>query len=243
MRRCTARRDQRGADAHLRVARHLQAVQGHQQRLERTFGQGQVGLAEFVRLEGVEALGLAHALGLVAEQHRVAVEGDAHFVRPGVAGLHRFDQHARGRKARDERFAHVLCVDRQEQVRAQRAQIAEGRAALREHAALQLDVGRGARLEDAHARHRVVAREDDHLDALHAVVVEAQQLADQRRRDAGRGRFVDAVELQLHVALVVAGLEDLVFFFEVEQGPRGDRDHEFVFERYGHVRGSPSVVT
>jgi hypothetical protein len=100
-------------------------------------------------------------------------------------------------------------------VRAQRPQVAEGRAALREHAALQLDVGRRARAEDAHARDRVVAREDHHLHALHAVVVEAQQLADQRVGDARRGRHVDAVELQLHVALVVAGLEDACFL------PRG----------------------
>ena len=129
-------------------------------------GSGSVGLAGLVALEGVQPFVLEHPLGLVGEQHGVAVEGDAHFVRIVAAGLDRFRQHARRGKTRRQRLAHVLCVGRQEQVGAQRPQVAKGRPALREHAALQLDAVGRARAEDAHARHRVVAREDHHLHAL-----------------------------------------------------------------------------
>ena len=38
-------------------------------------------MVALVRLERVEAARLEDALGLVGEQHRVAVEGDAHLVR------------------------------------------------------------------------------------------------------------------------------------------------------------------
>ena len=47
-------------------------------------GPGASGVAAcvaLVALEGVEPVALEDALGLVGEQHRVAVEGDAHFVR------------------------------------------------------------------------------------------------------------------------------------------------------------------
>jgi hypothetical protein len=39
----------------------------------------------------------------------------------------------------------------------------------------------------------------------------------QRERDAGLGRAVDPLELQLHVGAVVVGLEVLVLLLEVEQ--------------------------
>ena len=78
-----ARGDERGAHAHRRDfgVDLLQPVQRLEQRLERARRQRLAGVARLVRLERVEALRLVDALGLVGEQHGVAVERDAHFVR------------------------------------------------------------------------------------------------------------------------------------------------------------------
>ena len=62
-----------------------------------------------------------------------------------------------------QRLAHVVGIGREEQVGVQRREVAEGGASLREHAALQRDAVGHGRAEHAHARDRVVAREDDHL--------------------------------------------------------------------------------
>jgi hypothetical protein len=49
-------------------------------------------------------------------------------------------------------------------------------------------------------------------------VVERQQLVDQREGNAWLGCHVQTIKLQPHVGSVVAGLEDLVLFLEIEQG-------------------------
>jgi hypothetical protein len=46
------------------------------------------------------------------------------------------------------------------------------------------------------------------------------------------GRLLQPFELQLHVGPVVALLEQLVFFLEVEQRARGDRDDQLAFQRH-----------
>jgi hypothetical protein len=61
-------------------------VQRFQQRLERARRQRRGGAVALVALEGVQPVALVDALGLVGEQHRVAVEGDAHLVRVRVGG-------------------------------------------------------------------------------------------------------------------------------------------------------------
>jgi hypothetical protein len=86
------------------------------------------------------------------------------------------------------------------------------------------------RAEYAHTRHRVVAREDDHLYALRIRIVESQQLAYQRERYAGLGRLFQPLQLQLHVGTVVALLEDLVFFFKVKQSARRNRHDQFAVQ-------------
>jgi hypothetical protein len=121
----------------------LQTVQGRQQRFERTGRQGLRGFVFFVLLKSTQTLRLKHALGLVAEQHCVTVESNAHFVGVGVAGLYRLSQHPRRRKAGAERLAHVLVVGREEQVRAQGLEVAKGRAALGEDTARSLGMPLG----------------------------------------------------------------------------------------------------
>jgi Na+/H+-translocating membrane pyrophosphatase len=61
------------------------------------------------------------------------------------------------------------------------------------------------------------------LDARLAGRVEAQQLAHQRERDPGLGRYVEPFQLQGHIGpvagLAAALFEDGVFLLEIEQGP------------------------
>ncbi|MPM41194.1 hypothetical protein SDC9_87844 [bioreactor metagenome] len=126
---------------------------------------------------------------------------------------------------------------------AQWPQVFERSATLREHAALQRNPGSLGGAEDAHAADRVIAREHYHFHALPAFGVEGQQLLDQRKRHAGAGGRVQAVELQLHVGLRVLGVEQAVFFFEVEQRARRDCHHQLVFQRDGHGSGTPTSRT
>jgi hypothetical protein len=73
----------------------LQLVQGHQQRFERPIGQGLRGFVLLVLLKSIEPVGLVDPLGLVAEQHRIAVKSNAHFLRMRHAGVGRLRIHLR----------------------------------------------------------------------------------------------------------------------------------------------------
>ena len=64
------------------------------------------------------------------------------------------------------------------------------------------------------------------FDASCLANVERQQLVHQRKGHARPRRLVQTLQLQLHVGAVVAGLEEAVFFLEVEQRARRDRDDE-----------------
>ena len=85
----------------------LQTLQGGEQGFERAAQERLLGLVGFVLLKSAQALGLKHALGLVAEQHGVAVKGYAHLVRVGVSRVHRLRIHLRGRHARLQCGAHI----------------------------------------------------------------------------------------------------------------------------------------
>ena len=114
----------------------LQGVQGLEQGLERPIGQGLLGQGDLVGLEGVQPAALEDLFGLVREQHGIAVERDAHFMRMGFASAGGMGQHARGRHAGTQGRAHIGLVGRQEQVGLQGPQVAPGTFAAREHAAL-----------------------------------------------------------------------------------------------------------
>ena len=77
VRRCAARRDERGAQAHVGRARALQALQCFEQRLEGARRERLRRVLDLVLLEGVEPVALVDPLGLVGEQNGVAVEGRA----------------------------------------------------------------------------------------------------------------------------------------------------------------------
>src|SRR6218665_5617 len=133
-------------------------LEGREGGFEGAVGQRQRGLVGLVLLKGGQPQVLVDALGLVGEQHGVAVEGDTHFQRVGVARLHRLRDHPRSRVAQVQGLAHIGFVGRQEQVRSERAQVAKRVAPLREHAALHGGQAVGvARAKYAQAADRVVA--------------------------------------------------------------------------------------
>ena len=102
VRRRAARGDQRGADAHRPSVPDavLQPVQRLEQRLERARRQRLSRMVALVRAGRRRGRRLVHALGLVGEQHRVAVEGDAHLVGVPARGARRLRVDARRRERR-----------------------------------------------------------------------------------------------------------------------------------------------
>ena len=110
VRRGAARRHQRGANAYLRRAVLLQAMQrfeqGHEGPWRQRFGR-QLAL---VLLKGLQPALLKHPLGLVGKQHCIAVKRDAHLVRIAASGVDGMCGHGGRRKARIQRRPHVLGV-------------------------------------------------------------------------------------------------------------------------------------
>ena len=144
--------------------------------------------------------------------------------------------HLCGRHTRIQGCSHIGQMGRQKQVGVQRFEVAPWRLAPCEAAALDRQAVMLRRAEHPHARDRVVARQDDDFNPLCIGIVERQKLAHQRKRHARLGRLFQPPQLQLHISPVVALLEDLVFFFEVEQGTRRDRDDELAFQGCGHIQ-------
>ena len=91
----------------MRLRSLLQAVQGHQQGLERAVWQRLRGFVGLVLLKRVQALGLKHPLCLVAKQNSVTVKCDANFKRMGAAGMGRLWVDLRGWHACVQGAAHV----------------------------------------------------------------------------------------------------------------------------------------
>ncbi|MDT4844466.1 hypothetical protein FQZ97_784260 [compost metagenome] len=122
MSRRRARGDQRRADrAGLGRELLLQLVEGGEEGFERPAIQRLAGRIALVGLEGLEATRLVDALGMVGEQHRIAVEGDAQLVarRPARAA----GEDGGSGVAALQRAAHVLGMGGEEQVAAERAQV------------------------------------------------------------------------------------------------------------------------
>src|SRR5688500_12927337 len=97
--------------------------------------------------ERVEAFLLVYALGLVGEQHRVAVECDAYLIGVPARRLRRLRVDARSRNAGVQRAHDVELVGRQEQVSLQRIEVAVGVAPARKYPPLQAQPGAGRRAE------------------------------------------------------------------------------------------------
>ena len=94
--------DQGGADAPFGLWQLLQTMQGLQKRLERPVWQGLRGPRVFMGLKGPQAAAAVHPLGFIGEQHRVAIEGNAHLLRMFGRCRSRFGQHPRGRYPRGQ---------------------------------------------------------------------------------------------------------------------------------------------
>ena len=232
----TAGGDQCGADAHLRRRIRAQPVQGFEQRLEGAGWQGRGGVADLVVVKGAQPLAGVDLLGLVREQHGVAVEGDAHFIGVGFGPLRGLRVDAGGREAGLQRGAHVVGIGRQKEMRPQRLQVGVGRTAAGEHTAFQWHTMMVGRAEGTHAAGGIVARQQHHVHApfVLAGAIEGQQFLDQRHGHAALGRQVQQVQLAGHVGMVVALLEEQVLLLEVEEGAGRDGDDQLVVWTFGH---------
>ncbi len=173
------------------------------------------------------------ALGLVVEQHRVAVERDAQLIGLPARRLRRQDR--RGRDAGDERLRDAFGIGRQEQVRAECVHVRQRRLAARERRAHDVQAVVLDRIEDAKARVGGVARQQDHLDMRRfgRRAVQAQQLLHERKRDAGREQLVLARDLVARERIDALALEQRVALAEIEQRARRDRDDERAFAAPG----------
>ena len=105
-------------------------MQRLQEILERPPAEGAPGGGLLAGGEGRQALLLKNTLGFVRKQHRVAIEGEAHFV--GIVERLAGGQQGRGREAVLQGTAHVIGVGGEEQIAAKGAHIAVGAAAVTE---------------------------------------------------------------------------------------------------------------
>ncbi|KAG1394419.1 hypothetical protein G6F59_014191 [Rhizopus arrhizus] len=210
----------------------------------------------------LHALFARDALTLVAEDHRVAVEGDAQLPgrSTGVDLVGRRSGSLAGRLGQDGRrcdamaqcAAHRFRVGRQEQGGAERLHVGPGRLAGGERRADDAQTVMLDRIEDAQAGIGRIARQQDHLDARifrAGALVQRQQLAHHREGHAGAEDVVLMLALEFGVGRHAIALEQRMAFLEVEQGARGHRDGQqtggVVAHRWGPSsgrHGRPPIV-
>ncbi|MCW0465526.1 hypothetical protein NB705_002599 [Xanthomonas sacchari] len=252
VRRRRACGDQRGTDRRGFAGRErgLQRVQRRQEIAERPAGQRLARVLALVAAERFHALLAREALALVAEDHRIAVEGDAQLGGQAIGidragGRGRFLRVLAGRLGQDgrrgdamaERAPHRLRVGRKEQIGAERLDVRPGRLTGGEggtHDAQPIVLDR---IEDAQPGVGGIARQQDHLHRRRLrrrALVQRQQLAHHRKRHPGRQHIVLALALIRAVRLHPLPLEQGMALFQIEQGARGDRDGEQTGGVVGH---------
>ena len=195
VRRRAARGDERGADRAVVVAElALQAVQPHEERFERPALQRAVGGLGLRFGKRFKPFALEDLLGMVGEQHRVAIEGDLQAFG-GIRGARGADQR-RGRHAVFQCAGHVLGFGGKKQVAAERLGVAVGAVAGGKRGAHDFQPVRADGVEDAQAGVGGVAREQNHVHAATAEqLVDAEQLVHEREALPRRQRFVFALDL------------------------------------------------
>ena len=132
VRRCAARGDECGANPHVRIARPAAAGAARASSgLNGPPGSGSAAFSDSCCTNASSPCAWKHQLGLIGEQHRNRRRTRLRTsFGPGVARMHRFDQHARCRKAREQCGPHIRprFADRK-QMGTERPQITEWRAA------------------------------------------------------------------------------------------------------------------
>ncbi len=235
VRRRRARRHQGGADRGIlaRGKHGLQRMQGREEIAERATTERLAGVFPLVATERFHALLARNALAFIAEDHRIAIEGDAQLAQrtAQIDLLGRGNRLAR-RLGQDggrgdpvqQCAAHRFRVGRQEQIGAERLHVRPGRLTCGEGRADDAQVVVLDRIEDAQAGVGRVAREQDHFHPRlfrRLALVERQQLAHHREGHAGAQHIVFVLALVLGIGVDAFGLEQRMALFQIEQGPRG----------------------
>ena len=204
-------------------------MQAREERLEGASRQRHVRRRRFRLSEGIEAAFLIHPFGLVGEQHRIPVEGDAQAPVLGIAFAPTAQQPSR-RHAPRERFLGVLGIGGKKQVAIERMGVAIGALPAAESGANDAEIVLADGVEDAQARVGGVARQQDHVHArCPCAFVDVEQLAHEDEAVAGREQVAFPRNLVAPVRLKPFAAVDLVAFGKVEQRPR----------RYGNAQACP----
>ncbi|MNV22965.1 hypothetical protein D3C71_1139630 [compost metagenome] len=189
--------------------------------------------------ECFHALLAGNALAFIAEDHRVTIEGDTQ-LRGGATGNGggsrrsayvrcAVRQDRRGGDAVHQRTSHRFRVGGEEQIGTERFHIRPGRLTGGERRADDAQAVMLDGVEDAQAGIGRIARQQDHLHTrrfVRCALVEGQQLAHHRKRDAGLEHIVLVFALIRGVGFQAIAFEEGVPFFQVEQSARGHRDGE-----------------
>ena len=178
-----------------------------------------------------------HPLAFVAEQHRVAIEGDTQLLTG--ARRRRAGQDGGGSHTGRQRAADILGVGREEQVGLERRDVVRRRRAAGKRRAADVQAVMLDRIEDAQAGVAGVARQQDDFHRRHVAreLVQPEQLLHQRERHAGLEDLVLVLDLEAAVGIEAVALEQIVAVAQVEQGARGNRHHQAVVAGSGRIMG------
>ena len=212
-------------------------MQRRQKTLERASRQRLLGRGDLARGEGVQAVPLVDALGLVGEEHGIAVEGDAQTLRRLDALPDVGRQDRRGRMPRVQGLAHIHGIGGEKQMRIERRHVGIGVLPPGEGRARDVELVVLDRVHDAHPRVGGVARKQDHFHpgSSGRERVEPQELPHQRERDPGREDLVLVLELIPVVGGHALLFEHPIRFLQIEQSPGGDGDDQLTVEGRGHL--------
>src|SRR3990167_4521711 len=93
------------------------------------------------------------------------------------------------------------------------------------------------RVERAQAGIGTIARNQNHLDPrLTKGAIEAEEFLHQWKGIAGAENFLLVLDLILAIRLDTFGLVDPMTVTQVKQGPRGNRQNQFVAQSIAHTR-------
>ena len=198
--------------------------------MQRTGGEGLLGILRLGRVVGGQALLLVHPFAAIVGKDAIEVEGDPQFIAALIEG--RRGGHDPGSPAAGDGGLDILAVGTEEQAGLEGFQI---RVRLTPAGETQPADGQAVVVDrPAHTQPgvRIVARKEHNLDRAAAG---GKQALDEGHRHARRGRHGLAFALVLAVGLGPVRAEDGIALGEVEERARRDRDREQGWLREGRL--------